>query len=130
MNRTPMKRRVPLDAKAGLKRKAKLRKMGARSRARHKLVFGPQAKLCHDMPCCVCLEIGVKQRSRTEAHHEPPRSRGGIDTDTLPLCRDHHRRRHDKGAKTFWAEARIDPGVVTAYMRTLANERIANGAAA
>lgn len=134
MRRTPLKRRVPLDAKAGLKRKhtkaKRNRQALAKAIERKRIKFGLQAELCHDMPCCVCIEHGLVQTSRTQAHHEPPRSRGGIDVDCLPLCGEHHRRRHDRGHITFWREVGIDPVVVVAHMRKLTNERIARGEAA
>ena len=80
------------------------------------------------MPCCVCVEHGLEQTTRTEAHHEPPRSAGGIDTDTLPLCDAHHDERHDRvGRRQFWERYRIDPVVVIAYMRRLTNERLSRG---
>jgi hypothetical protein len=36
-----------------------------------------------------------------EAHHEPPRSQGGQDDDTICVCRKHHRLRHDRPNEFF-----------------------------
>ncbi len=49
------------------------------------------------MPCAVCLggkpflEQLLLAQPQSEAHHYPPRSRGGSDFETMPLCRPHHR---------------------------------------
>lgn len=65
--------------------------------------FGPQARHVRKLPCVVCQRMGKRQRMITEAHHEPPRSRGGKDRDTVPLCTGHHRQRHRMGQRSFWA---------------------------
>lgn len=121
MKRTvPLCRKSPMRSRKPLARKTALAKANKKRRAKaYREAFGRQAQLCWSMPCTVCVELGIPQRARTEAHHEPPRSVGGRDGDTLPLCADHHRRRHDKGAPSFWAEYGIDYQRVIEHMRAL-----------
>ena len=49
------------------------------------------------LPCCACVALGEKQRTRTEAHHVVPRRSnhcGGDDT-TAPLCKGRHHKQAD-----------------------------------
>lgn len=86
---------------------------GAEGRKKPAPAFGPQAKRCRELPCVVCQRMRKRQPNPTEAHHEPPRSRGGKDRDTVPLCGSHHRQRHRMGALRFWRLHGIDwPDVV------------------
>lgn len=88
--------------------------------------FGPQADLCRRTECAMCWWLHrVKDQPRrftlegipayaastdpkpmggwkTRAHHEPPRSLGGTDEDTVPLCDKHHTRRHATTPQVFW----------------------------
>lgn len=48
----------------------------------------------HDLPCIACVKEGVRQPSRTEAHHlvdKGYRKHSGGHQATLPLCGWHHR---------------------------------------
>lgn len=92
-----------------------LRQRGRKAAVTHARDFGPQAKRCRSLPCAACTYLREPQRTPTEAHHEPPRSRGGEDRDTLPLCQIHHRIRHTHGASAFWSAIGLAPhDVVTA----------------
>ena len=83
------------------KRKTPLRKRNAkRAAARLARNFGPQAAWCR---ACYCQMCG--KPPPCDPHHEPSRSRGGSDEDTVPLCRACHRRRHQMGARAFWRDA-------------------------
>ena len=97
--------------------RAPLRQRGRRAAAKHARDFGAQAARCRSLPCSVCVALRLQQVTRTEAHHEPPRSRGGADRDTLPLCSAHHAARHNYGARAFWTSYRIDPEAVLAAVR-------------
>lgn len=111
--KTPMKRKASAYAK-GPKRKRAMPSVNAK---RHRKKFGKQADLVRKLPCCICeSEYGV------HAHHEPPRSRGGMDADTLPLCCNHHHVRHgvaefEATPALFWAKYRVDPEAVKAELR-------------
>lgn len=83
------KRLAPVNSKRAAKRKAEC--------------FGPQAQACRETSCCV-----LNCDAPAECHHEPPRSVGGIDRDCVPLCRQHHQKRHDIGAMSFWAWCGLD----------------------
>jgi hypothetical protein len=92
MKRSPMPRPTkPLARKAPVKRENRKRAGERRAKA-----FGPQSRFCRTLPCCVCGEVP------SDPHHEPPRSVGGLDADTVPLCRKCHNRRHAQGAARFW----------------------------
>ena len=46
------------------------------------------------LPCIICREFGMTQRSRTEAHHvfhDRFEQRKTPDEMAIPLCTDHHR---------------------------------------
>jgi hypothetical protein len=61
----------------------------------------------------------------SDPHHEPLRSQGGRDSDTIPLCADHHqlgrfgtRARHAYGqASDFYGPFGIDVEAVKTEMR-------------
>ena len=94
----PITRRSPLRATKGPQRRTRLRKVNvARIRARRAKAFGAQAGLCRRSRCCVpgCESVDI------HAHHEPPRSVGGLDSDTVPLCVVHHSERHTLGLRRF-----------------------------
>lgn len=95
--------------------------------------FGRQAMLCQNMPCRICA-ASVYERMGTaavvrvsiglmrllydpvsQAHHEPTVARGGLDKDTIPLCRHHHiEDRHRIGYLAFVARHGVDPIEVAA----------------
>ncbi len=99
-------KRTTLTRKSPPKRTKPVRRRNAkRAAARLTRDFGPQAKLCREMPCCIhTLMPQVAQDGPTEPHHEPSRGAGGHDEDTLPLCRGCHRLRHSVGVVTFWGD--------------------------
>jgi hypothetical protein len=126
MKRSAIKSKTPLRAKSQPARKAPLKKVNRKRAARRRAEdFGPQAELCRRLPCCSCdamLFRTVLARRRpgwpfdpVDPHHEPTRARGGKDHDTLPLCRPCHRRRHDRGPKTFWGA--VDYQAIKAELR-------------
>lgn len=43
-----------------------------------------------------------------DPHHEPPRSRGGDDTQIVALCGVHHAERHALGKRVFEAKYGVD----------------------
>lgn len=51
-------------------------------------------KAIHDLPCLVCKEFGLMQKTRTEAHHLIGFGIGKKASDlfTIPLCSKHHAR--------------------------------------
>lgn len=85
---------------------------------------GEQSARCRWSACVVCTAAKRRQRSPTEAHHEPAISRdhgasdrAALDRNCLPLCRDCHRRRHTVGELSFWREAGLDWRSVIERMR-------------
>jgi len=73
-----------------------------RRRERLAAAFGEQAQRCRESPCCVC---GARP---SDPHHDPARSLGGLDRDTLPLCRPHHDERHRIGRPAFEKKHGVD----------------------
>jgi hypothetical protein len=59
-------------------------------------------------PCCVCVSLGMKQRSKTEVSHVGARGLGQkcVGQEVLPLCAYGHHREgilsHHKLSKRFW----------------------------
>ncbi len=98
-----LKRRTPLRRGGPMKRRTRIasvnRKRKAASRAAR---FGEQADRCRISPCVVC------GRTPCDPHHEPTVARGGLDENTLPLCREHHDERHSRGRVAFEAKWGID----------------------
>lgn len=148
MKRTPLTRKTPLKAKAGLRstasleRRTPVKKRNAKRLARRRKVQdAAQAEACRTSACCACLAslpkgstlIEARAHGRAlvdagyrplnpQAHHEPPRSRGGVDADTVPLCALHHHERHTIGARPFWAKYGLDPQQVKERMAALARK--------
>lgn len=123
MKRTALKRKTPLE------RHSRVRAVNrARLAKRRAEAFGRQADLSRYMPCCACRPHSYAKREHilsrmsqgaelqrcgpdhaySEPHHEPPRSRGGKDADTVPLCPACHRERHDVGLAEFQRRHGID----------------------
>ena len=100
LKRTPLARgSSTLSRGEGLKRTS-IAKVNRKRKARVDAeTFGVQAEWCRSQACCCC---GAPDPS--DPHHEPPRSVGGKDRHTLPMCRKCHRLRHDRGVETFWCE--------------------------
>lgn len=46
----------------------------------------------HDLPCSLCLHLGIKQKTRTTAHHKHGEGMGKKVSDLLSmsLCDEHH----------------------------------------
>lgn len=83
-----------------------------RATSAHAEDFAIQAAACRGMPCYACGAPGPSQ-----PHHEPPRSVGGSDADTVPLCIACHARRHAVGARPFWSELGKTPEEAKAHVR-------------
>lgn len=64
------------------------------------------------LPCCVCAGQGLKQRTRTEAHHTRTRGAFGGDDSVAPLCTRCHKLWHLLGRKSFKARTGVDVAVV------------------
>ena len=131
MKRTGLKRKTPLRRTGGLKRVNKERKARRDAEA-----FGHQAGLCRQMPCVACellkypgmaTEAWSQYAARTmrapvtawfgsDPHHIPTRGAGGIDKDTVPLCRAHHDEWHRTGEHTFAAKYDVDLRAVAAAL--------------
>lgn len=67
------------------------------------------------LPCCTCVALGEKQKTRTEAHHVVPRRSnhcGGDDT-AAPLCKGRHHKLADLiGYKSFQQRTGVDLMVI------------------
>lgn len=103
----------------------------ARLAARRARQFGPQAELCRKLPCCAC-----KAPPPSDPEHVRTRGAGGLDADTIPLCRSCHELRHQHGplklVDRFWLPCLHDyfdwskiPGYPSGYF-----EHVAAGLAA
>lgn len=107
---------MTLKRKTPLRRTRMPRRNEERAAKRRAECFGEQADACRTLPCCVCwpgaaagtlLSVASGRddmRTRllvSDPHHEPPRSCGGKDGDTVPLCREHHDERHSIGRAAF-----------------------------
>lgn len=103
MKRSPLRRTGGLKRGGSLKRTRMPRQNKERAAELRAVQFGRQADWCRTAECCVpvCRVQGC------DPHHEPTRARGGIDKDTVPLCRVHHDERH-AGIKTFETRYGID----------------------
>lgn len=119
MKRTGIKRKTPMKRKAsayakGPKQRKSIRKVNTK---RHRKKFGKQADLARKQPCCICgSEYAIV------SHHEPKRSLGGMDTDTVPLCVVHHHVRHglaefEAHPELFWRKYGVDPEAVKAELQ-------------
>lgn len=64
------------------------------------------------LPCCACAGQGLKQRTRTEAHHTRTRGAFGGDDSVAPLCTRCHKLWHLLGRKSFKARTGVDVAVV------------------
>lgn len=121
-----------MSARSSLKRKTPLRRTGRlkrenteRAAKRRAEAFGPQAELCRHAMCVACMASfrgdvtgslarfarswrkyggGFDSLPVNDPHHVPTRGAGGVDKDTVPLCREHHREWHDIGEKSFDAK--------------------------
>ena len=103
MKRTALARKTPLRNRRPLARRTAIRRVNhQRARTRRARDFGPQAALCRTFACVVCWSGPV------EVHHEPPRSCGGRDANTVPLCPACHRERHDIGLRAFNRKHGVD----------------------
>jgi hypothetical protein len=96
-------------------RRSRLRSVSrsASSKRRRAAQFGPQAEQCRRLPCCAC------GGQPSEPHHEPPRSVGGKDEDTVPLCWYCHRLCHSwkAGRAAWWEMVGVDPSEVKRQVR-------------
>lgn len=105
-----------IGCKRPMGKPSRLRPVNQKRRAEAlRLAFGEQADRCRSSRCLVC---GV---GPCDPHHEPPRSRGGVDGDTVPLCRRHHEERHRAGRGPFEKAHHVDLLEAAAWMR--ANHR-------
>ena len=112
MKRSPLQRTAPLRRKTGVRRFNR-----ARLAKRRAVTFGAQAQWCRTALCCVC------NRTPADPHHEPPRSVGGRDRDTVPLCRQCHDERHCVGLNEFQQRHGIDLRGLAAEIHVALEER-------
>lgn len=111
MKRTSILRRTPLR-RSRLERRTGIKPMNrARLAARHAKAFGAQAARCRHAFCAAC------GWGPCDPHHVIPRSRGGLDADTVPLCRVCHSTLHTIGAESFEALWGVDLMAVAAARR-------------
>lgn len=143
-----MKRRAALKRSGHIERRTALPKKRRRPRLvkledgtkarKDEVEFGPQAKVCRRLMCCVCFrhlakdwgldwlpryrayaEGGGRPYWRSEAHHEE-HTRGsgrGRDEHTIPLCRRHHDERGASTREDFERRHDIDLFAVVRLMR-------------
>lgn len=71
---------------------------------RREAVDGEQAEACRMLPCCIC---GAPPPC--DPQHTPKRSHGGLDGDTVPMCRAHHEEADGMRHSAFWRKYRMDP---------------------
>lgn len=122
-------RKTPLRRTGGLKRTPMKRVNKERKARRDAEAFGEQAELCRRIPCVVCWDELFGQPTGahlddpeiitpgcSEPHHIPTRGAGGIDKDTVPLCRAHHQEWHDAGEQTFADKYGVDLRAVAASL--------------
>lgn len=89
-----------------------MKKVDRKRRAeRHARDFGPQAKACRRLPCCVC------SRTPSDPHHWPSRGAGGHDEDALPFCRRCHDAFHSEGEETFQRKRNLSLAVIKADLQ-------------
>ena len=109
MKASPLKRHTPLRRKTGVRRFNAKRRV-----ARHVRDYGEQAERCRELPCSVWGRVCHRPPrvfcsfGACEPHHEPPRSCGGRDRDTVPLCTAHHVERHTIGVDSFNEKYGVD----------------------
>lgn len=103
------KKREPIGQQGTLKVYKRLAPRNEERHAhQHAQQFGEQAEACRAMPCAACgWTSGPGQRC--DPHHEPPVSLGGLDADTVPLCRPCHDARHATTDAAFWSAVGLDP---------------------
>lgn len=90
-----------------------------RKAARMERDFGPQAKACRRMPCCVC------SRRPADPHHWPTRGAGGRDSDASPLCRRCHDEFHAAGsAEEFARRKGVNVDLVAAEIAKAMKEHV------
>lgn len=128
-------RSKPLRSKKPIERKRWHARINRRRRAaRHRECFGAQADVCRRSPCMLREVVGWSREwpagwkrceGVTEPHHEPPRSCGGKDKDTAPLCSRHHRERHDIGEKPFNRKYGVNIRARAAALHARVQERAA-----
>ena len=107
-----LRRGAQLDRGAQLRRRTRVKAVNPeRAAARRAVQFGAQADLCRTLPCCACGLTGG-----SDPHHEPTRGAGGVDKDTVPLCRPCHDYRHDHGLAALELGAGIDVLAVAAEL--------------
>ncbi len=127
-----LRRKTPLRRTGGLKRTRLRRRNEERAAKRRAECFGEQADLCRTLPCAVCIGAAAEARlvalvqadphgffgfRQSDPHHEPPRSCGGKDGDTVPLCREHHDERHNIGRSAFERVHGVDLRAVAKSIR-------------
>lgn len=129
MKRTAFKRRQTDDGPRRFSARRKpLPKVNRKRKAkRDARTYAEQSDLCRYMPCAACHpsryapgadvrgaivaahylrnKFGEDAR-RSDPHHVRTRGAGGLDSDTAPLCRDHHMEIDavNSGPKTFEAK--------------------------
>lgn len=128
-----LKRKTPLKRGGPLKRSRLKPRNEERAAKRLAECFGEQAALCRRLECCVCGKVHAEYGRRlmsddegsfwlfrkdvSDPHHEPPRSIGGKDGDTVPLCRAHHDERHSIGRAAFERKHGVDLRAVAKAIR-------------
>lgn len=96
-------KRTPLRRGKGLRRPSRVKPFNReRHQRNHAKRFGAQAALCRALPCCAC---GARP---CDPHHVPSVGAGGLDGDTVPMCRAHHEEFHAHGEATFCRVYGID----------------------
>lgn len=83
----------------------------------------------HRLPCCACVQWGLNQPNRTEAHHivsQSYRKHSGGDQATIPLCGHHHRGEPIMGASIKEMTRKYGPSLADnkrMFVATFGSER-------
>lgn len=145
-------RKTPIRRTGGLKRSKRMPRVNRERKARlREEQFGPQAEACRALPCAACTALRydewpesvkpdtggfIRQQLVNERYgyarvwacsdpqHCPTRGAGGLDKDTLPLCRKHHIEAGAIGEKSFNAKYGIDQRAIA---RAIHEEMVRNG---
>ena len=116
MKRSAILRRSPLQPGKRLATRVRLRQVNhKRLKKRRATQFGPQAAWCRRAPCCGCGWIPGKVDN--DPSHVKTRGAGGLDRDTVPMCRKCHDRMGQIGVLSWQREVGVSLAAVLLVLR-------------